>query len=144
MASAMPKVSCCGRAPMTFISSGFVEKLSCIFELPPPVPTWQTEQFLARVVRVGKFGKFSRRFGKRVGEKPDVLQGAQLIVFDLAVIMHLVHLEFAETQNEVGGATVAGTAFSAARITPGLLPQPVRCATILDASTRQTHLNGPT
>ena len=61
-----------------------------------------------------------------------MLQGAQLIVFDAAVIVHFVHLELAQAQDKIGGATVAGTAFGAARITPGLPPQPARRARVLD------------
>src|SRR5207249_1747745 len=60
-------------------------------------------------------------------------QCAQLVIFHTAVIMHLVHLPIAEAENEIGGTAVAGTAFRAAWITPGLLPDSARSASILDS-----------
>src|SRR5207247_11235745 len=44
-----------------------------------------------------------------------------------------VQLQIAETEKEVGGATVAGAAFGAAWITPGLLPETARKAPVFDA-----------
>src|SRR5258706_7425676 len=74
----------------------------------------------------------TRRIGS-VSDKSDMLQCAQLVVFHPAVIMHLVHLQIAQAQDEVGGATVAGTAFRPAWITPDLPPDPTRSAQILDS-----------
>src|SRR2546430_14802054 len=85
-----------------------------------------------RIVRVSELRYVSRQFGKGVGDKADVLQGAQLVSFHTAVVMHLVHLQVAQAKHEIGGATMAGSAFRAAWITPGLLPDSARSAPILD------------
>ena len=89
-------------------------------------------KILARVVRVSKFRQLTRQFGKGVGDKSDMPQCAQLIIFHTAIIMHLVHLAIAEAENEIGGTAVAGTAFRAAWITPSLLTDAARSAPILD------------
>ena len=46
--------------------------------------------------------------------------------------MNSVQLYIADPQHEIRGATMAGAAFRAARIAPGLLPDPARSAPILD------------
>src|SRR5438445_2331591 len=87
--------------------------------------------FLRRI-RVSLLALVATKRIRKVSEEADMLQCAQLVVFLPAVIMHLVHLQIAEAQDEVRGATVAGTAFRAAWITPDLLPDPARSAPILD------------
>src|SRR5262249_28202128 len=66
-------------------------------------------------------------FRKSARVNADVFERAQLVVGNRnvrlapAVIMHFVQLGIGEPENKIGGATVAGHAFGAARITPEVL-----------------------
>src|SRR5438128_568612 len=86
--------------------------------------------FLPRIRMSFLASILTKRIGK-VSEQADMLQCAQLVVFHPAVIMHLIHLQIAQTQDEVRGATMAGAALRPTWITPDLLPDPARSAPIL-------------
>src|SRR4030095_88559 len=75
---------------------------------------------LAGIVRISLFRQFSRRLGKGLGEKHRGSQRAQLVGLHPSVILHLVHLRFRQTEDEIGCATVTGAAFGPARKSPGL------------------------
>src|ERR1051325_3719462 len=89
-------------------------------------------QTRAGIVRIGLRCQFSRRLGEGVGEQPQVLEHTQLVVFQPAVIVQLVHLRFRQADYEIGCAAVTGAALGPTWKTPDLTPRPTEGAPVLD------------